>query len=74
MRRFRQLSVVLILLGVIPLLAARNDKPSLPARWLNRLLATQQPPGGGIDVFNSGYPVERSACLTIAIGPAAAGG
>ncbi len=41
-------------------------------RAWSRLLATQQAPTAGVDLANSGYPIEQSACLTIAVGPAAA--
>jgi len=54
-------------LAALVLTAARHDSLISLVR-----LRTQQAPIPGIDVDNSGYPIERSACLTIAIGPAAA--
>ncbi len=61
--RLSQLSAAAGLL-VVPWLAVRLD--------LRGLMGTQQPPIASIDVVNSGYPIERGACLTIALGPSAA--
>lgn len=42
-----------------------------PGWWATRSMA-QAPPLAGIDPRNSGYPVERSQCLTIRVGQATA--
>jgi len=41
------------------------------ARWWPGPLAAQAPPTGAIDVANSGYPIERNACLAISVGQGA---
>lgn len=70
--RIRGLLPAMMAVAILPISTLSSDKPSWLMRTVNRLFATQQAPGYGVDINNSGYPVERSACVTIAIGPSAA--
>ena len=69
--RARLRFVSLASVAVIPLLGAGSWLPTGRALW-SRLFGSQQAPSVSPDVYNSGYPIERSACLTISLGPSAA--
>ncbi len=53
-------------------LAAAMVLPAVMAGFRFTFFRAQQAPVVAIDPVNSGYPIERSACLTIALGPNAA--
>ena len=64
--------LIVCVVALLSLGSARSGDPTALERWVNRLFAGQEAPGGGVDVDNSGYPIERSACLTVSVGPSAA--
>ncbi len=70
--RVRAFLPAMMAVAILPISTLSRDTPSWLARTINRIMATQQAPAAGVDIDNSGYPVERSACLTIAVGPSAA--